>query len=231
METNLVTFGSRAFDFYCNLTLPTNLPKNLIAINPVSNNETKVYVEKFFSAFFNDNRKRVFVLGINPGRFGSGMTGVTFTDPIALEKYCKIKNSLPKRGELSSKFIYMFIDEWGGAKKFYSDFFLSAVSPIGFTKNGLNYNYYDDKILLQEIMPFIIKTLRNQNSFGAKEVVIILGSGKNMNFFTKLNDEYHFFKKIYALPHPRYIMQYKRKYIKDYLKEYSAIFSHALLAN
>lgn len=223
------TFGDKVLSFYDGLSLPSNLPANIEVINPLENSQTKKYIRKFFSIFFNDTGKRVFVLGINPGRFGSGVTGVNFTDPIALEEYCGIQNRLQKRRELSSEFVYTFINEWGGAKKFYSDFFLSAVSPIGFTNKGLNYNYYDDKSFLNLINPFIVNTLKSQCSLGARESVILFGTGKNQKLFTQLNDKYHFFKKIYALEHPRYIMQYKRKHVNEYLRKYKDVFKQALL--
>jgi len=72
------------------------------------------------------------LLGINPGRFGSGTTGVSFTDPIKLEKYCGIRNDLVKKAELSADFIYAMIIAYGGLESFYNRFFISSVSPLGF---------------------------------------------------------------------------------------------------
>src|SRR5687768_18158258 len=45
---------------------------------------------------------------------------------------------------------------YGGCDKFYSDFFITAVSPLGFVKNGKNVNYYDDRELLYAVTPFKI---------------------------------------------------------------------------
>ncbi|MBK9960964.1 MAG: DUF4918 family protein [Saprospiraceae bacterium] len=36
----------------------------------------------------------------------------------------------------------------------------------------------------------------------------------------KLNEKHHWFKEIQALPHPRFIMQYKRKYKLAYIQKY-----------
>jgi len=153
------------------------------------------------------------------------------TDPISLEKFCGINNTFLKRRELSSEFIYTFINEWGGANAFYHDFFLSAVSPIGFIRDGANYNYYDDGDLLRIMKPFIVRTLQQQCSFGAKGTVILLGIGKNQQKFIELNSEFGFFKNVFALEHPRFIMQYRRKYLKDYLKRYHEVFSQVLRAS
>jgi hypothetical protein len=222
------TFGDKVFSFYTNITVPTNLPKHITAFSPLDKPETIDIGKKFYSSFFNDTNKRVFVLGINPGRFGSGVTGLNFTDPVSLELYCNIPNNFPKRRELSSEFIYKFIEKWGGAKKFYSTFYMTALSPAGFLYDGLNYNFYDSKELQDKVTPFIVDSLKQQIAIGANDTAILFGTGKNQKFFTKLNNEYKFFKKFHVLEHPRYIMQYKRKKIDEYLEKYIEIFTQSL---
>lgn len=223
-----MTFGSKVLQFYRNLQAP-KLPKGILAMNPYANKGTLSLVTQFTDKFYNDTTKRVLVLGINPGRIGGGSTGVNFTDPVALEQFCGITNDFPKKRELSSEFIYTFIEHFGGPKKFYKYFFLSAICPLGFTKNGLNYNYYDDAGLLKTTEPFIISTLKQQIALGAStKSVIIFGTGKNLKAFTELNNKHHFFEHICALEHPRFIMQYKRKHLAQYLEKYSEVFSEAL---
>jgi len=56
-------------------------------------------VEQFFLQFFNDKYPRSFIFGINSGRFGAGITGISFTDPGNLEEKCGIKNDLDKKHE------------------------------------------------------------------------------------------------------------------------------------
>ena len=186
-------------------------------------------MEKFFNKFFQDARKRVFVIGINAGRLGSGTTGVPFTDPIELENSCGISNTLTKRREISSEFLYKFIAKWGGARTFYGDFFFTGMLPVGLVRDGKNCNYYDHPKLLSVMTPFIVDTLTKQVAFGAsQEAVIILGSGKNQKIFAKLNKEYAWFKQVYVLEHPRFIVQYRGKYLKRYLKKYHDTFSQAL---
>jgi hypothetical protein len=221
-------FGDKAFEFYTNIILPSNLPEHVTAFSPLEKTETKEIGRIFYSQFFNDTERRVFVFGINPGRFGSGVTGINFTDPVALETYCGIPNDFPKRRELSSEFIYSFIEKWGGAEKFYRQFYLTALCPVGFLYDGLNYNFYDSKELLKIVEPFIVETLKKQIAMGAHDTAILFGTGKNQAFFTKLNTKHHFFKKVYVLEHPRYIMQYKRKYIEEYLEKYRGVFSQVI---
>lgn len=216
--------------FYKTLNTPLHISPKIKIIHPYKIPQTQRYMKEFYNKFFSDNRTRVFVFGINPGRFGSATTGISFTDPIALERFCGIQNTLAKRRELSSEFVYKFIEQWGGANVFYKDFFLTAVSPIGFMRDGINYNYYDDQIFFSRLKPFLVDTIKEQIAFGAaRKVVIVFGTGKNLKIFNELNDEYGFFKKIYAVEHPRFIMQYQRKNISKYLKKYHDVFSQALL--
>ena len=178
-------------------------------------------MRSFLDKFFHDDEKRVLVLGINPGRFGAGITGVTFTDPVALADMCGIANDLPRRRELSSVFIYDVIARLGGPAKFYSRFFLSAICPLGFTRNGINLNYYDDKKLEHGVTPFIVSSIEQHIAMGGRrDHIVILGRGENAKFMRRLNDEHGWFTNIHALDHPRFILQYRRKKVDDYLSLY-----------
>jgi hypothetical protein len=223
------TFGDRAFKFYTSLELPNKLPRGVSVLNPYRTPRIRAYIRSFLRKFFSDTHKRVLVFGINPGRLGGGITGVTFTDPVALETYCGIANDLPKKRELSSLFIYEFIELWGGPEKFYRNFFLTAVSPLGFVKDGRNFNFYDDPTLLRDIKSFLIRSIKSQLGFGARqEAVIVLGTGKIRQVFEDLNRECSFFKTVHAVEHPRFIMQYRRRKLGDYLRKHSEVFKQAL---
>src|SRR5262245_14848932 len=105
-------------------------------MNPYEERAVRGYVRAFLDRFFADDDERTLVIGINPGRFGAGITGVTFTDPVALADFCGIPNDMPRRRELSSVFVYELVERMGGAEAFYKRFFLTAASPLGFTRNG-----------------------------------------------------------------------------------------------
>ena len=53
-----------------------------------------------------------------------------------------------------------------------------------------------------------------------REVVFCLGEGKNFAFLEELNAKHKFFNRVVPLSHPRFIMQYKRKRVKEYVDEY-----------
>ncbi len=218
--TQTSTFADRAINF--NKSLELKLNSDLVGVmNPFKNPETLELTEIFYRKYFDDNNPRHFLFGINPGRFGAGITGISFTDPINLEKECGIVNNFGKKAELSSQFIYKVISSFGGPQKFFSGFFITAVSPLGFTQNGINLNYYDSKDLMNEVRPFIVRSIQDQLDFGAhREICICIGGNKNYDFLKKLNKECHFFDEIVPLEHPRFIMQYRRKSVDQYVNKY-----------
>lgn len=215
-----MSFSSKAINYFCNLKTPLLKSSGVWVINPYERDDVKEIVKKFYTKFYNDQNERLFIIGINPGRFGGGLTGISFTDPVALRQHCGIENRFGDRKELSSKFIFSVVEEFDGAKKFFSRFFLTALYPFAIIKNGKNYNYYDEKSLSEALRAEIIKNIERQINFGARRDLAILLGKKNADYFLTINDEYNFFKKIIVLEHPRYIMQYKLKQIDSYIHKY-----------
>lgn len=191
-------------------------------MNPYSEPAVRGYVGGFLDKYFADNAERVLILGINPGRFGAGVTGVSFTDPVALADECGVPNDLPRRRELSSVFVYNVINQLGGPSEFNGRFFLSAICPLGFTRGQVNLNYYDDPKLERAVTPFIIDSIEQHIALGGRrDNVVILGTGKNSKFFKSLNDEHRWFAEVHPLDHPRFIMQYRRTQLELYVEKYS----------
>jgi len=215
-----MSFSSNIIKYFCNLRAPKSTPGGIRVINPYERDEVKEIVKKFYTKFYNDGNERLFVLGINPGRFGGGLTGIAFTDPIALRENCGIENNFGDRKELSSKFIYMLIEKFGGIDNFSFKVFLTALYPFAIIKDGKNYNYYDEKWLAESLREEIIENIKSQIDFGARRDYAILLGKKNADYFLPINDEHKFFKKIITLEHPRYIMQYKLKQKDFYITKY-----------
>jgi hypothetical protein len=202
------------------------VPSGVTVMNPYTEPRTQVYVRTFLDKYFSDNDERTLIIGINPGRFGSGITGVTFTDPVALADELGIPNDMQRKRELSSIFIYDVINHMGGPQAFYRRFFLSAASPLGFTRGGTNLNYYDERKLERAVTPFIVSTIEAQIALGCRrDRVIVLGRGANARFLTRLNDEHRWFASLQALDHPRFIMQYRRKKLDAYIASYEKTLS------
>lgn len=188
---------------------------------PFSDKQTMAACKAFYKKFYHDNLTRRMIIGINPGRFGGGVTGIPFTDPIRLEKMCGIVNDWPKKQELSSLFVYEMIEAFGGPTAFYKNFYITSVSPLGFTHQGKNLNYYDDRKLQEAIRPFVMDCFQRQFKFGVdRSIAYCLGDGKNFKYLQQLNSEEKLFGKIIPLSHPRFIMQYKLKSKHEYIRKY-----------
>src|SRR5688572_19356694 len=115
------TFADRAFELYRQLVTP-RVPRGVIVINPYGDRRMRLMPLAFLDRYFADDSPRTLVFGINPVRFGAGITVITFTDPVALADFCAVPNHLERRRELSSVFIYDFIRRWGGPLAFYRSF-------------------------------------------------------------------------------------------------------------
>jgi len=285
----LPTLADDIIGFNSKLDFNGTLPYGIRIMNPFRENEHVMDVSSaFYRKYYNDRNSRHLILGINPGRFGAGLTGIPFTDPKHLTIKCSIPYPGPMAHEPSSVFFYDMIRAFGGEEAFYSRFYISAVCPLGFTKPStnlssiisenlssseghesiflstqaqqmpqpnhqksqpqphkhqtpqsqtpkgtayalgfvagkreVNYNYYDSRELTAAVMDFIVECLQTQLSFGVeRDVCFCLGTGKNEKFLNNLNKTYHFFERIVALEHPRYIMQYKAKTKEAYVKKY-----------
>ncbi len=71
----------------------------------------------------------------------------------------------------------------------------------------------------------MIANIRKQISLEINtDICFCFGTGKNEKFLRKVNEEYQFFKKVIALEHPRFIMQYKSKSKQTYVDKYMEAF-------
>lgn len=221
------TFAERVIRFNSGLRLTVILPAGIRAMNPFAENPTAMETSaKFYRKYYSDNRGRRLILGINPGRFGAGVTGIPFTDTKRLAESCGLEIEGVTTHEPSSVFVYEVIDAYGGVEAFYGDFYINSPSPLGYVavnKQGkeVNFNYYDSKELAGSVRPFMIESIRQHISVGTRtDIAFCLGTGKNYKFLSDLNREFNFFKKLVPLEHPRFIVQYRSKDKSYYINKY-----------
>lgn len=228
-----MTFADKVIAYSVNLHYTgKSLPHGIRVMNPFKESTHVMdVVRAFYRRYYNDNRKRHLILGINPGRLGAGTTGIPFTDTKRLVGECGISYSGPSTHELSSVFIYEMINAYGGPEQFYRDFFISSPCPLGFTSKStsgkeINYNYYDSKALLNAVEDYILDNIRTLIALGViTDVCCVFGTGKNYNYLQKLNEQHQFFGRLLPLEHPRYIMQYKSKQKEHYIQKYLSAFA------
>lgn len=231
-----MSFGNKVIEFnkWLQYTGPA-LPAGIRIMNPFKEEEPALAISsQFYTKYYNDDNKRHLILGINPGRFGGGLTGIPFTDPKRLITECQIHYDGKLTHEPSSVYVYEMINAYGGPEVFYRDFYINSLCPLGFTTidnlgKEKNYNYYDNKELANTVTPFIIDNIKKQIEIGCHtDTCFCFGTGQNEKFIKKINDEYGFFDKIVALEHPRFIMQYKSKSKQHYIDKYLEAFSNAV---
>jgi|SRR6476661_1130056 len=216
------SFAQRLLQFLSSFPAPGALPDGVVALNPYVEPDVHPLLSEFAHRFYTGNAPRVAMLGINPGRLGGGRTGIAFTDPIALTEHCGIIHGLPlKQPELSSQFVYRFINELGGPVEFYQHFYLGSIYPLVLLRGGLNYNYYDSPALIRALWDDMRLSLRQQVlEVGLRRDVAVCLGKRNGLFFHKLNDELQLFDRLIILDHPRYLMQYRRRELDANLAHY-----------
>ncbi|ASU33041.1 uracil-DNA glycosylase family protein [Mucilaginibacter xinganensis] len=230
-----MTFAEKVIQYNKHLEFKGTLPHGVNIMNPFKENpQANSLMEQFYTKYYNDGNQRHMILGINPGRFGGGVTGIPFTDSKRLKAVCGINYEGKETHEPSSVFVYEVIEAFGGLEAFYNHIYINSVCPLGFTattKTGkeVNYNYYDSKELTNAVYDFIVENIRKQIDLGNNtDTCFCFGTGKNETFLRRLNDEHGFFKNIVALEHPRFIMQYKSKTKQQYIEKYIAAFKRVI---
>lgn len=215
------TWAHFLWQYYTTLQPPKPLPNGIEWLHPQSNPDVQETLRRFLGKYFNDDGHRILMLGINPGRFGAGITGVNFSAPRQLTDPCGIDHPFGKQSELSAEFIYEMIAAYGGPATFYRDVFIGSVCPLGFVQKGKNLNYYDDKDLLQAVAPFIIDSISKLANFRVhRHRCICIGGEKNYRHLASWNEQQGWFDEIIPVPHPRFVMQYRRRKKQEFIDQY-----------
>jgi len=223
-------FANRLPEFLRTFPLPAALPGGVVAQSPFRDPAVYELLSRFCQVYYTDNRPRVALLGINPGRLGMGRTGVAFTDPAALAEPCGIENDLPRqRPELSSQFVYQVVAALGGPAEFYQHFYLGSVYSLVLVRDGLNHNYYDSPALGKALWADTrLSLLRQVQELGLRTDVAVSLGRRNGLFLQRLNDELGLFARIIVLDHPRYLMQYRRRELNANVAHYVATLGSTL---
>lgn len=223
-------FAEKIIAYNRQLEFTGTLPDGIGIMNPFKETGAMAVSEQFYHKYYSDPKPRRLILGINPGRFGAGLTGVPFTDPKRLAEVCGIEYAGKITHEPSSVFIYEMIAAFGGPEKFFGQYYINSVCPLGFTSispagKSINYNYYDSPALQKAVQGFIIDNIQKQIELGVEtDRVFCFGTGKNERYLSRLNTTHQFFGELIALEHPRFIMQYKSKSRAAYIDKYLAAF-------
>jgi hypothetical protein len=227
---NMLTFADKVIGFNRHLAYTGALPDGFEVMNPfLDNPETMKVMEEFYHKYYHDSEQRRFMIGINPGRNGAGVTGVPFTDTKRLEMACGITMKSAHTHEVSSVFLYDMIDAYGGTVRFYKDFYINSPFPLAIireTAGGkwLNANYYDDPALFESVKEFMIDSLKKHINMGLDTSEVFILGKKNADYIRRLNAQEKLFDKLTVLEHPRFIQQYRSKEKQLYIDKYLQAF-------
>lgn len=227
------TFADKVIGFNRNLDYAGSLPPGFRVINPYRDNpETVTVMERFYRKYYADSKMRRLIVGINPGRYGSAVTGVPFTDTKRLESVCGIGMESAHTHEISSVFIYDMIDRYGGAADFYREFYINSPFPLALVRQTegnkwVNANYYDDPSLFGMTEEFMLSSLKKFLDFGLETSEVFVLGRKNAGYIAKLNDRAKLFDRLTVLEHPRYIQQYKSAEKQRYIDKYIEAFNRS----
>lgn len=228
--TGRTTVAGRILKFNEELAETTlELPPGFAAINPFNGarkDRVREVTTAFYHKYYDDDKPRRLVLGSSPARRGTAVTGVPFEDAKLLESDTGVDIDGYAVSRPSAGFLHDVISRYGGRDKFYADFVMSFVCPLGLVRtnakgNEVNCNYYESRKLLELLQSFLVGTLERQLKFGIDTTVCYcIGVRENFAFLTKVNEGHRFFRKIVPLEHPRFITQYNRDREEEYAEKY-----------
>jgi uracil-DNA glycosylase len=169
-------------EFYETLNNKYGKELNELGIGILSDfKKNKQNIIEFHKKYVEPNNPKIVLCGINPGRYGAGLTGIPFVDFKSLQKL--LPGITNENSEKSSKFLFSIINSFK-ADKFYQNFHVTNLSSVGFynLKNGRNINY---DILPTHIAIFILEKFVDEMNLVKPEIIVPIG--KNVDFELTLN--------------------------------------------
>lgn len=224
------SFADRVLEFHDRLSRESpSLPTGFKIINPFEggqNGSAKRMAARFYKMYYDDNCLRRLILGSTPARRGSALTGVPFEDVLSLESATGEPIAEHRTNRTSSGFLHEVIRDYGGREKFYGDFYMNFVCPVGIVRtsakgNEVNCDYFANERLRKSLDPLIVSAMQIQMSLGIDtSICYCIGSGENFRFLSRLNEAHGWFSEISPLEHPRFIMQYNANRKDFFLEKY-----------
>lgn len=137
-------FAGRILHF-CDELARTSLsvPAGFRIINPFRGDhsrQVKDAVRKFYTKYYNDTASRRLILGSSPARLGSAVTGIPFEDAKHIQDETGVCIDGRHINRPSASFLDDVIAGYGGRQKFYSDFYMGFVCPLGIVRTNARGN-------------------------------------------------------------------------------------------
>lgn len=94
-SSNIEPINERILAYLNQLEPPEDIPlpgTNTHWLNPLKSPQTVQCLRSFYEKFYSDTNERILILGINPGRFGGGTTGIEINRIVFLPATCSRGN-------------------------------------------------------------------------------------------------------------------------------------------
>ena len=140
-------------------------------------------IDSFYRHYYDDTDSRILIIGSNPSRSRSAVSGIPYEDPVK-EDIGTNPNDTHTTGK--KNFLQDVIDELGGKKLFYRKYYMGFFFPFGIErtspqKRPTNANYYEDRALLEATKPISQKSLEYLLKTGVRDdICFCLGKGKHV---------------------------------------------------
>lgn len=145
---NYQSFVNRLFNGDLNYIQKELNEKNIFILDDFIDNFN--IIKKFYDKYI-VNKPKTVICGINPGRFGSGKTGIPFLD---FSTVSRLLNDVDKNDtERSAQFFYSVIKHFT-PEIFYQNYYVTNISCVGFKikkERWQNINYYELPLEIQKV--------------------------------------------------------------------------------
>lgn len=213
-----MNYSDSVLRFYRDFAVGDVFDNALQLHNPYDAPSRQAVMTAFYEKYFNDDKSRIHILGINPSRLNNTSTGIHYTDGFSLQNYCGIPNDFFKSRELTSDFFYRVVEKMGGANEFYANVFPWAAMPVALTEHGKYANYYEvENDRVEQIVSANIEWLTTLPRRGK---LVVLGLGENRARIKKLDGFPFGYGEVHYLPHPRWVLQYNRAKLEHFIEMY-----------
>lgn len=187
---------------------------DIVVLDDFLNNKDNI--EKYYDKYVDFDSDKIVLCGLNPGRFGAGLTGVPFIDFKSLSKM--LSNIKKDDGESSAQFFFELVKKFG-IEKFYKICYVTNISKFGYSKKSSAKNVNYPK-LPNSAQDWLFKRFIEEMNLIKPKVIIPLSDdvAKTLKVLTQAQQlDYKIAPK---LNHPAWVMTYKKKDKNLWLQKY-----------
>lgn len=190
------------------------LSKDLVVLDDFLQNKNNI--KRYYEKYVSKNKPKIVLCGINPGRFGAGLTGIPFIDFKSLSKMLNDINRTET--EQSAQFFFRVIEKIG-KERFYQNCYVTNISKFGFAEQGKsrNVNYYD---LPKNTQRWLLDRFCEEMNFINPNIIIPLSQNVEHSLNLLKDEGKLSFNIGERINHPSWVMTYRKNDEDIWIKKY-----------